>query len=831
MCSASLVKSVVADGSRPARPRHDASPVRIPDAGLLGITHKGTMQSLRRASRVCVVGIVVCLNAVSILAQSEAVVRGQVTAAANGSALAGSTVSLAAASTEVRLHTTADSSGRFAFQDVRPGEYVLTASNEGFETLELRFLVKPREIKAVAVALDLRGLDVSVEVAAELTSLPSTHSPSSTVLTQERLESIPILQRASLPQAVVTAAPGMIRGHDDFVHIRGHEVALNPVINGVSFWENPHAVFSASLPPDVIDSANVMTGGFPAEYGNRFGGVIDIVTKSGLRRSNDGSLTVSGGGAGRGAVAGEFGGNRTSVGYYVFGSVFESDRFLSPPDPRAVHDSARGGHGFAQIDVASERAGLFRMVLMGNGTNFQVPKTPLDADLRPLANAEQRTRQQTAILGWTHASSDSAVGASFYQRWSSARLTPATGALTAMAALDRELRTLGAKADITRFAGRHTIKAGIDAVRLRPDESLVYRYEGYRELTHLLGLPHLHVHDDPITFAGREAGGQVSAYAQDSLPIGARMTADIGVRLDHYDLVVSATHVSPRINLAFQVGGDAIVHGSYNHFVVPPPIEGVLSTSAGLTAAIDEIGVALPPLEPTTEDQFEVGTSALAGPLRLAFTGYYRATDNPVHTTVWPDARLYSYASFDRARAYGLEAKAEAPVLARYGVTGYVNYALGRVNFYNPVTGGFVTEAAHLDETSRFLAPMDQTHTLTGGLTYHHPGTGLRLGTMLEYGSGTPIGHGDDHAHGEAEADPGHVAAGTEAARVPGHFTANVSFGLDLLRNRDRRPKLSLQVDIENLADHVYLIAQDSEFSTAQFSIPRLVSATATFRF
>ena len=73
---------------------------------------------------------------------------------------------------------------------------------------------------------------------------------------------------------------------------RGNEIALNTFINGVSFWENPHSVFSAGLTPDIIQSANVLTGGFPAEYGNRFGGVIDIVTKSGFSMNNQGALTV-----------------------------------------------------------------------------------------------------------------------------------------------------------------------------------------------------------------------------------------------------------------------------------------------------------------------------------------------------------------------------------------------------------------------------------------------------------------------------------------------------------------------------------------------------------
>ena len=112
--------------------------------------------------------------------------------------------------------------------------------------------------------------------------------------------------------------------------------------------------------------------------------------------------------------------------------------------------------------------------------------------------------------------------------------------------------------------------------------------------------------------------------------------------------------------MAVPVGRGATLHLSYNHFFVPPAVEGVLSSSAGLTSRIEEIAKALPPLAPTTEDQFEIGASIPAGAMRLSLTGYYRATDNPVHTTVWPDARIYSYASFDRERAHGLETKIEA---------------------------------------------------------------------------------------------------------------------------------------------------------------------------
>lgn len=764
-------------------------------------------------------------------AQSEAVVRGQLVAAANGSPLAYGTITLVSRTTQTSMETSADADGRFAFANVAPGEYILRGSAEGFSTRELRIGAEPREIRAVTLTLELAPVNVSVDVKAEAIDLPRTHSPSSTTLTSARLELVPVSERTTLPDAIVTAAPGMIRGHDDFVHIRGEEVALNPFINGVAFWENSHALFSSSISPEVIDIANVMTGGFPAEYGNRFGGVVDIVTKSGLRMDHSGGFTLNGGQAGRRSASGEYGGHQSRIGYYAFGSIFESDRFLSPPSPDAIHDHASGGHGFVQIDGNLGNAGLLRATIMGDGSTFEIPKTPQDVELRPLAEARELTRQQTAIVGWNLASTHQTIAASFYERWSHLDLSPAIGPLTASAALERMLTTIGGKVDITRLAGAHSIKAGLDAVRLRPDETIAYNYSGFRELSHVVGLPHIHITNNTIDFSGRESGGQISGYVQDTVQLGHRLTADAGVRVDRYDLVMTDTHVSPRVNVALHVGGGAVVHASYNNFFVPPPVEGVLSSAAGLTARISEIGEALPPVQPTTEHQFELGASAPAGPLQLGLTGYYRTSDNPVHTTVWPDSRIYSYASFDRARAYGMEARAELPMLTRYGVTGYLNYALGRVYFYNPVTGGFITEAEHL-EPGRFLAPMDQTHTLTAGLSYRHTRSGLFASTALEYGSGTPTEGGDVEESGaEGTAEHTHAVSAGDAERVPGHFTANVAAGIDLLRGDNRRPRLSLQIDVENIANNLYLVAQESEFTPGQYSIPRLVSFTARVRF
>ena len=778
-----------------------------------------------------VVLVALCAFVVPAAAQSDAIVQGQVIAVADGSALPGATVTLQASAGRESRDATADAEGRFAFAQVAPDVYVVSAGVDGFEPRQMVVTIEPREVRLLPVALAVARLNVEVDVTADDRPLPATHSPSSTVLTRERIENVPVFARGGLPDAVVTSAPGMIRGHDDFVHVRGEEIALNPIIDGVAFWENPHAMFSAGVSPDVVDTANVMTGAFPAEYGNRFGGVVDVSTRSGLRTQGRGSASLSIGDDGRRHAAAAAGGRRRSFGYFLSGASLVSDRFLSAADPRAIHDEGSARHAFGRFDWSGTRVGSLNAIVMGDAVNAQIPKTPLDTQLRPAANADQTARQRTLTLGWTHAWSTSVADATTYGRQSRLRLFPADGPLTARASADRQLQTMGAKADVTRLSGRQTIKVGLDVVRLRPDESLDYDYTGYRDLTHMLGLPHGHIDNQRITFDDRASGGEVSVFAQDTIQLPGRLTSDVGLRIDRYALVMSDTHVSPRVNVAYRTERGAVLHASYNHFFVPPPIEGVLASSAGLTSRIREIGVGVPALHPSTEDQFELGGSMQSRSLRLGATGYYRATDGPVHTTVWPDSRIYTYASFDRGRAYGLEGKAEVTV-ARAGITGYANYALGRVDFKNPVTGGFVTEAEHLTATDWFAAPMDQVHTLTAGATYRPRRSGAWTGLSVEYGSGTPIGHGGAHHHdGDGEADHADAAEGTGAPRVPGHVTASATMAVDLLRDANRRPRLTLRFDVENAANSMFVVARDSEFSAGQYSMPRQLSVTARLQF
>ena len=92
--------------------------------------------------------LLVCV-AVPAHAQTEAVVRGQLVAAADGSPLAEGTIAIVAASTQSATEIQPDSSGRFTFSNLAPGEYLLRGSSPGFTTREIRIVAEPRGPNAV----------------------------------------------------------------------------------------------------------------------------------------------------------------------------------------------------------------------------------------------------------------------------------------------------------------------------------------------------------------------------------------------------------------------------------------------------------------------------------------------------------------------------------------------------------------------------------------------------------------------------------------------------------------------------------------------------------
>ena len=89
--------------------------------------------------------IAVGVPAIPAAAQSDAIVQGQVIAAADRSALPGATVTLQTAAGRLPKEATTDANGRFVFAQVAPDQYVVSVGVDGFEPRHIVVTIEPRD--------------------------------------------------------------------------------------------------------------------------------------------------------------------------------------------------------------------------------------------------------------------------------------------------------------------------------------------------------------------------------------------------------------------------------------------------------------------------------------------------------------------------------------------------------------------------------------------------------------------------------------------------------------------------------------------------------------
>jgi hypothetical protein len=693
--------------------------------------------------------------------------------------------------------TATDADGRFSFASLSPGSYTVSVSADTYYPQQMALTLGPRATQQLYFELEpLAAIKGEVTVSTRSKLLDQTEAATVTNLDRNQIEMLPTARRTQLSEIITPFVSSAVAGHDNLVHLRGNELSLNTFINGVSFYDNPHQLFTPGLSPDIIQSVNVVTGGFPAEFGNRFGGILDIVTRSGFDANGHGSVTIGASTFLRNNVSFDYGGHTQRFGYFFYGQGFESSRFLNTPEPNLFHDKGYGARSFAQFDYRAGARDSFRAALTIDGTNFQLPNTTQDA----FRNRDffQRNREQTAVLSWDHTFSESStISTSFYERFAGARLLPTSDPFSIQADGLRNDLTFGAKTDYSLFIGsRHVIKAGVDLMVLSLREDFFFDPRDNE------------VEIEPFNFRGRRTGVQGSAYFQDKIQVTKNFTAHLGLRYDNYSLVTNEQALSPRINLAYAMqGGRTILHFAYNRFFAPPAIENLL-----LSARLGFQG--LPP-EIAHSNFFESGVShTIRDRLVLRLTGFSRSDKNAFETTELANVRIFVPTSFARGRAYGIESSLQLSEIKRLGVSGYVSYTAQRVFLTGPISGGFADEEVEPGE--RNPAAFDQIQTAVAGVTYRERRSGFFATTQLEYGSGTPAALHDSAGEGTL-------------VRLPDHFVANFYFGIDL-PFREKK-KISLQINVENATNRVFGIAKESEFTPVQYSPPRFISGSVRVHF
>jgi len=732
------------------------------------------------------------------LAQSS--VEGQVKNAA-GSPVAGAQVSLTHAGIAAPVQkAVTDGDGRFRFAAVEGGEYVIKTEAPGFFTSNYQLVLRPREPVSLAIQLAPRTtVEQSVEVRAESQIIDPAKTGSSQTFSHEQLQRLPGPLTESTSTLVANLMPGASQSHDNFINVRGNEFSLHESINGVSFLENTQPQFSPGISPQIFETVDLMTGGFTPEYGNRFGGVLDITTRSGRTMQGHGSLNFLGLTQDNYDLNAEYGGAAGKLGYYAFADGFTSGRFLDPPDAIELNDFGSGLRGTTQLDWASGKD-TFKLLLMGGGTNFQQPNLPEDQEAG--RDASRHLRQQTGILTWGHAFSPNTVlSSSIYQRIGSDHILPTSDPETPLSIGSRSTLTLGAKSDLIHLWHGHVIKAGLDLTRLRELESFFIDGRGDAEIFNLDA-------SGVFSFRGGVKGGQVGMYLQDHFSPFKNITVDAGLRYDYFDLIDTHAQVSPRIGVAYHITRTkSVIHGAYNRLFSPPPLEySLLASFIGNNAADPDQRVGN--VRAYTQNYFELGWQQELHPqVGLEVDAYTHTGHNSFENHEIGISRLFLPINFHTARSSGADVVLNVRSLERLGVSARLQYTVSRTFFYGPVTGGFTGDEP-LDPGERIQPAFDQTHTGTANLFYRNRWRNSWIGTALRYGSGTIVERGP---------------------RLDQHLTADLAAGFTMWNAEPRR--LDLELNATNITDNRYKVSKESEEIPVQFAPSRTLGGGLKFHF
>ena len=89
--------------------------------------------------------------------------------------------------------------------------------------------------------------------------------------------------------------PGWLLEANGILHPRGSEYQTQYVVDGLPMTENRSPAFAPDIGGEDVHAMTILTGGFPAEYGRKLGGVIEVITASQSRRGLGGVVSSSAG--------------------------------------------------------------------------------------------------------------------------------------------------------------------------------------------------------------------------------------------------------------------------------------------------------------------------------------------------------------------------------------------------------------------------------------------------------------------------------------------------------------------------------------------------------
>jgi hypothetical protein len=227
------------------------------------------------------------LAAASLIAQTfRGGVGGSVTDP-SGAAVAGAAVKLISPDTGLTREGVSSSTGEFVFQDLPLGNYDITVTASGFDTVHVSgVVVDAGKISTVGLKLEVAKQSTIVEVAASAVAIETASSSETSVIDTKELLDIPLNGR-DFTQLLKFNPGANANGSLNGSRFNGIDWKIDGADNN-DLWHNVNSVNQGGvsgiagviLPIDAIDEFSLQSSS-SAEEGRNSGGVLNVVVKSG----------------------------------------------------------------------------------------------------------------------------------------------------------------------------------------------------------------------------------------------------------------------------------------------------------------------------------------------------------------------------------------------------------------------------------------------------------------------------------------------------------------------------------------------------------------------
>jgi hypothetical protein len=263
--------------------------------------------------------------------------------------------------------------GRYTAQDLPFGVYRLNINADGFAPWTNLVDIRSEVPVRIPVTLGVASVTTQIQVTDSSTLVDPSRTGSIYSVGRQTIDQQMAAQPGRNLSDLVNQQPGWLYEANGVLHPRGSEYDVQYIFDGLPLTQNRSPAFAPEFDADDVESMRVLTATFPAEYGRKLGGVVEVTTVKDVPDGLHGQFDINGGSftsiSSSAAVSYAFGENRFSLS----GNGFHTDRYLDPPVLDYFTNRGNAGGFSASYEREFSGSDRLRFTIIHNAVRFLVP--------------------------------------------------------------------------------------------------------------------------------------------------------------------------------------------------------------------------------------------------------------------------------------------------------------------------------------------------------------------------------------------------------------------------------------------------------------------------